>query len=142
MSPQPHIAFTAGVSTENLHNLGLHQTIIFDNVITNFGNGYHQHTGMFTVPVTGAYAITLTITVEPNKVQWVDFMVDGVQKSYVAAGIGNPLNYASATKQWIIELDFGSEVWFSKSGDPNKRDLHGNMKYHCVRLPFVSNLGR
>ncbi|XP_060591218.1 uncharacterized protein LOC132746158 [Ruditapes philippinarum] len=53
VSIQTHIAFTAGVSVGNLHNLGIHQAIIFDRVITNIGNAYHPHTGTFIVPVKG-----------------------------------------------------------------------------------------
>ncbi|XP_060591217.1 uncharacterized protein LOC132746157 [Ruditapes philippinarum] len=126
-SLQANIAFTAGVSVENLHNLGHYQTIIFDQVITNIGNAYHEHTGIFTVPVKGAYVITLTMTVEPNKVQWLDLVVDGVYINYISAGLGSTDNYASTTKQWILELDTGSEVWFRKTSDNNDQDLHGNM---------------
>ncbi|XP_060579446.1 uncharacterized protein LOC132736352 [Ruditapes philippinarum] len=73
-SLQSNIAFTAGVSAYNLHNLGNHQTIIFDHVITNIGNAYHPHTGIFNAPVKGAYVITLTMTVEPDGVQWLDIV--------------------------------------------------------------------
>jgi hypothetical protein len=111
VSIQTHIAFTAGVSVDNLHNFGIHQTIIFDRVITNIGNAYHPHTGIFNVPVKGAYAITLTMTVEPDKVQWLELVVDGGSTYYISAGQADARDYASTTKQWILELQSGSEVW-------------------------------
>ncbi|XP_060591223.1 complement C1q tumor necrosis factor-related protein 3-like [Ruditapes philippinarum] len=127
-SPQSHVAFTAGVSSQNLNNLGDHQTIIFDNVITNIGNAYHPHTGIFTVPVKGAYVITLTMTVEPDQVQWLDLVVDGFVINFISAGQGSIHNYASTTKQWILDLVTGSEVWVWKTADLSEhRDLHGHM---------------
>ncbi|XP_060579445.1 complement C1q-like protein 3 [Ruditapes philippinarum] len=126
VSIQTHIAFTAGVSVLNLHNLGINQAIIFDHVITNIGNAYHPHTGTFIVPVKGAYAITLTMTVEPNKLQWLELIVDGGSTYYISAGQADARNYASTTKQWILELHTGSEVWVRKKGAAHT-DLNGFM---------------
>ncbi|XP_060591225.1 uncharacterized protein LOC132746164 [Ruditapes philippinarum] len=126
VSIQTHIAFTAGVSVDNLHNLGEHQSIIFDRVITNIGNAYRPHTGIFNVPVKGAYAITLTMTVEPNKLQRLELVVDGGSTYYISAGQADARDYTSTTKQWILELHTASEVWVRKVGAAYT-DLHGNM---------------
>lgn len=40
--------------------LGSSQTVIFDQVITNIGNGYNQHTGHFTAPDDGIYFFACT----------------------------------------------------------------------------------
>ncbi|XP_060591216.1 uncharacterized protein LOC132746156 [Ruditapes philippinarum] len=98
VSIQTHVAFTAGVSVDNLHNLGDHQAIIFDRVITNIGNAYHPHTGIFNVPVKGAYAITLTMTVEPDKFQWLELVVDGGSTYYISAGHAGARDFASTTQ--------------------------------------------
>ncbi|XP_060591224.1 uncharacterized protein LOC132746163 [Ruditapes philippinarum] len=127
VSIQTHVAFTAGVSIPNLHNLGVHQTIVFDYVITNIGNAYHQHTGIFNVPVKGAYAITLTMTIEPDKFQWLELVVDGSSTYDIGAGQADARDYASTTHQWILELQTGSEVWVRKIGSSGQSDLHGNM---------------
>ena len=47
------IGFYATLSSRN--NYGKKQTVIFDNVLTNDGNGYDDRTGVFTCPVTGTY---------------------------------------------------------------------------------------
>ncbi|XP_052084880.1 complement C1q tumor necrosis factor-related protein 3-like isoform X2 [Mytilus californianus] len=41
-------------------NLGSTQTVIFDQVITNIGKGYNQHTGHFTAPDGGIYFFVCT----------------------------------------------------------------------------------
>jgi hypothetical protein len=38
--------------------LGQSQTVVFDHVITNNGNGYSKHSGLFTAPRDGTYYFT------------------------------------------------------------------------------------
>ncbi|OPL33735.1 hypothetical protein AM593_02595, partial [Mytilus galloprovincialis] len=40
--------------------LGSRQTVIFDQVITNIGKAYNQHTGHFTAPYDGIYFFACT----------------------------------------------------------------------------------
>ena len=40
-----------------------HNTLIFDDAITNVGNGYDPHTGIFTSPSDGYYAFSLVAMV-------------------------------------------------------------------------------
>lgn len=37
--------------------------IIFDDAVTNNGNGYNSSTGIFTAPTDGTYVLTWTITI-------------------------------------------------------------------------------
>ncbi|KAH3864519.1 hypothetical protein DPMN_027539 [Dreissena polymorpha] len=53
---EPQVAFYAQ-STHGRINVGEHQTIVFDQVVTNVGNAYNKFSGMFTAPVSGTYAI-------------------------------------------------------------------------------------
>ena len=50
------IAFHATL-THHL-TLGQSQTVVFDHVITNNGNGYSSHSGLFTAPRDGTYYFT------------------------------------------------------------------------------------
>lgn len=59
------VAFLASVSSHT-HDLGANQNIEFDNVITNIGNAYNSHAGLFIAPVSGIYLFSATILDYPN----------------------------------------------------------------------------
>ena len=46
------VCFSVNVRAKELR-LGAGQTVIFDEVLTNEGNGYDDRTGVFTCPVAG-----------------------------------------------------------------------------------------
>lgn len=47
------VAFTASLSHDI--NVAVGQTVIFDRVLLNLGNAYHETYGHFTAPVDGIY---------------------------------------------------------------------------------------
>ncbi|XP_061194743.1 complement C1q-like protein 4 [Saccostrea echinata] len=51
------MAFYAYMTGDTI-NPGASRTLIFDKIITNAGNGYHNATGAFIVPKTGFYVFT------------------------------------------------------------------------------------
>ena len=54
------VAFHAYMSHHE-ENVGHHQTIIFDQVVTNVGGNYNHHTGVFTSPSQGVYVFSWTL---------------------------------------------------------------------------------
>ena len=52
------MTFSVQLSSQTTFNNN--QKVIFDNVISNVGNGYNNVTGIFTVPHNGSYELTLT----------------------------------------------------------------------------------
>lgn len=42
-------------------NIGHHQTIIFDQVVTNIDGNYNHHSGIFTSPENGVYTFSWTL---------------------------------------------------------------------------------
>ncbi|XP_062611256.1 uncharacterized protein LOC134273095 [Saccostrea cucullata] len=54
------VAFHAYLS-HNENNPGSHQTIIFDNIITDIGGNYNQHSGDFICPENGVYTFSWTL---------------------------------------------------------------------------------
>lgn len=54
------VAFHAYMSHHE-ENVGSHQTIIFDQLVTDVGGNFNRHTGVFTAPTQGAYAFSWTL---------------------------------------------------------------------------------
>ncbi|KAK3583649.1 hypothetical protein CHS0354_021386 [Potamilus streckersoni] len=104
-----HVAFHAQVSVPDLVNLGIHQTIVFDKIVTNIGGGYHHSTGIFIAPISGVYVFHVTAMSTPGKNQFLMLTKDGagIQLLYTEA----ITNYESASITVPLELGKGSEVW-------------------------------
>ncbi|XP_045190996.1 complement C1q tumor necrosis factor-related protein 3-like isoform X2 [Mercenaria mercenaria] len=60
---RPEVAFQASLTIESA-SFKLYDTIIFNSVITNIGNAYNKHTGIFTAPVSGTYTFNTNIVSE------------------------------------------------------------------------------
>ncbi|VDH93187.1 complement C1q-like protein 3 [Mytilus edulis] len=64
-APSEPVAFYAYMSSGE-QNPGQHQTMAFDHVVTNIASAYNKYTGIFTVPVTGLYVLTITLSGSPS----------------------------------------------------------------------------
>ncbi|XP_060602853.1 caprin-2-like [Ruditapes philippinarum] len=58
--PETQVAFFAKMEN-HLEHAGVHQPFIFENVVTNIGNGYNPHLGSFVAPVSGTYVFSTTL---------------------------------------------------------------------------------
>ena len=56
----PSIGFSATMTAHN-ENLNLQDTVKFQNLLTNDGNGYDHISGIFRAPVTGLYFFNVVI---------------------------------------------------------------------------------
>ena len=54
------VAFFATLASHQTH-VGVQQAILFDHVITNIGNTYHNHLGSFIAPVSGTYVFSVSL---------------------------------------------------------------------------------
>ena len=54
------VAFLATL-TDHAQNLGANQNVAFDNVVTDIGDAYNAHGGIFIAPVSGIYIFSTTI---------------------------------------------------------------------------------
>ncbi|XP_060570770.1 complement C1q-like protein 4 [Ruditapes philippinarum] len=106
------VAFTAGLS-RTITNMGSHQQIVFDHVITNVGNGYSPSHGHFTAPIKGVYVFFVVITNTPGYSSSVTLLRNGGWIGYALAHGGSQNNnlYVTSTIAVTIELQQGDEVW-------------------------------
>ena len=54
------VGFSVNVKAKEL-KLGVGQTVIYDEVLTNEGNGYDDKTGVFTCPLAGTYIFVVDV---------------------------------------------------------------------------------
>ena len=102
-----HIAFYATLSDHT--TLGQKQTIEFDNIITNIGNGYNGVSGVFTVPIAGIYQFSTTMfqfTSAENEIH-TQLMKNN---NPVGQNFGNS-NRASTTQTVIVSAQKGDIVY-------------------------------
>lgn len=115
--------------THILSNLGPKQTIVFDDVITNFGNAYNKNDGIFTVPVEGVYVFTWTTMAKPDYYQGTELVLNGKHVSYAWAA--ETAGYNTASKTVILHLQQGNEIWIrtDAAGGANYLHNHGHNSF-------------
>ena len=52
--PAKIVSFSVNLRNKEI-KLGVGQTVIYDEILTNEGDGYDDRTGVFTCPVAGTY---------------------------------------------------------------------------------------
>ena len=131
-----HVAFTAYLDHETSH-VGIGQTVVFNQVITNDGNAYNKNNGMFTAPVTGTYFFTFSINVQSTKVN-VRLVKDNANLVDVIAHSSahftpDPNDYTSAqsTNCVVVQLDAGQAVWAQAYHDADAQ-IDGYSDYRYV----------
>ncbi|XP_062584682.1 complement C1q tumor necrosis factor-related protein 3-like [Saccostrea cucullata] len=106
------IAFTAWLSA-NVNNPSDGQTFVFDHIVTNFGNAYNHHNGMFTATVKGIYAFYVSILTGAGKSMEVEVVRNNLNICYVYSGDmdfwGPGFNMA------VADLNVGDAVWVKVS---------------------------
>ncbi|KAL4225807.1 hypothetical protein ACF0H5_013797 [Mactra antiquata] len=90
----------------SITNTGVHQQIVFEQVVTNVGNGYNKFSGDFRAPVRGVYAFSTTIKamVQPNASHF-QYLLNGAALSnlYIAKG-------DTISQQVVLDLQQGDTV--------------------------------
>ncbi|XP_060590408.1 C1q-related factor-like [Ruditapes philippinarum] len=95
----------------HLEHAGIHQTVVFDVVVTNLGNGYNKHFGVFVAPVTGTYVFSTTLVSYNFASTHAQFLVNGTAISNMYVSSGNSGTGDDTTSQTIVlQLQQGDDV--------------------------------
>ncbi|VDI23632.1 Hypothetical predicted protein, partial [Mytilus galloprovincialis] len=96
--------------------LGSRQTVIFDQVITNIGKAYNQHTGHFTAPYDGIYFFACTF-LRPHNATLLHLQMvknsNEISRGHAASGGGSQTGSMNAVvylhmemlSKYVISLD-------------------------------------
>ncbi|XP_063397573.1 complement C1q-like protein 2 [Mytilus trossulus] len=120
------VAFYAKLSG-SLHGLSAHQTIKFDEIVTNTSASlYDTATGIFTAPVSGMYVISWTANVNYKQAQATELTVNDVVKAsaYTDTAQGGDGDYGSASQTVVLQVNKGEKV-LVRTGTDGSGDVHG-----------------
>jgi hypothetical protein len=102
------VGFSATMTTHN-ENLNLQDTVKFQNLLTNDGNGYDHISGIFRAPVTGLYFFNVVIMSHAAE----DMETEIVKNGYGIAQTysGDSTTWNTGTQSTVLFLDIGDQVW-------------------------------
>ncbi|XP_012722071.2 caprin-2 [Fundulus heteroclitus] len=110
------VAFSASLLAEGSGSIGPYATfvgLVFRHVITNVGDAYNSHTGIFTAPVAGAYRFEWYIGVQSKK-QTAVALVKNNQRVFTALEgeeDGSSTSFSSASNAATLLLKAGDVVF-------------------------------
>ncbi|XP_060595076.1 complement C1q tumor necrosis factor-related protein 3-like [Ruditapes philippinarum] len=89
--------------------MGIGHHIVFDKAITNDGAGYNVYTGIFTVPVTGLYLFTFSVS-DRDRLTVLQLVIDGFNLVDIK---DRPVNNAQtmSSNTVIVHVNKGQSVW-------------------------------
>jgi hypothetical protein len=118
------IAFTAVLVTDATH-LGHQQPIIFNTTLTNIGNAYNRHDGMFTAPVAGTYQFVLSIMATFGGEVQTELALNG-QRIIMTFSHGSSGRNDQGCNAAILSLNSGDTVWVRTHSPSTNGIVYGN----------------
>lgn len=128
------VGFTACLSANGDVQHAGNEIIKFDQVLTNVGSGYNSKTGIFIAPRRGLYVIHLAAMARSGVSKLIDIVKDGNRVDTAYVGAHGVTDYQSVAKEWVLELNQGSQVWM-KSGS-----YHGDVIDGWCKTAFAGFL--
>ncbi|XP_062608646.1 complement C1q-like protein 4 isoform X1 [Saccostrea cucullata] len=123
---QGSIAFTATLTHNTEYLAG--NTVVFDRIILNLGNAYHESYGHFTVPVRGVHQFSASL-LNNGKDSYFNIMRNGNQ---MLSDIYTKTGYISSSSIVVVQLEARDVVFVKASTTGN---LDGG--YYCIFSGFL-----
>ncbi|XP_053395902.1 complement C1q tumor necrosis factor-related protein 3-like [Mercenaria mercenaria] len=111
---QTEVAFFAKLGQEKTH-LGVEQTIVFDDVVTNIDGtnspvSYNRHTGVFTAPVNGLYVFSTTILSSYHSTSHFRYYLNNAPLTIMYVHGNTSSGWDSASQTVVLSLSRGDAV--------------------------------
>lgn len=98
-------------------HLGDKETIKYDNVLTNFGNGYDKWCGHFVAPRGGLYVFSCSVTAENTNGITVGMMKNGHLILKISSS-HSP--WENGSSNVVVKMDKGDMVWVKRLAHDRK----------------------
>ncbi|XP_041374225.1 complement C1q-like protein 4 [Gigantopelta aegis] len=127
------VVFTAQFSQASVDNIAQRDTLRFDNVRINLGNGYNPGSGVFRAPLSGVYQFLLQTVSKPRQFLALEILRQGVV-------VSEAFTYQGVDSDWgdigfcavILSLDIGDDVYIR-----NRLDNGGLYGLHWTQFSGV-----
>ncbi|KAL4233912.1 hypothetical protein ACF0H5_008584 [Mactra antiquata] len=103
------VAFSATINQAKVSHIGVHQNIVFSDVITNVGANYHNFHGIFTVPRPGLYLISTTLLSSDGVHFSAALVINGTEIVRLYEK-GENSYHGSASQTIVVQLKTGDDV--------------------------------
>jgi hypothetical protein len=115
-------------------------TIVFDVPVTNLGNGYNYQSGIFTVPSSGVYVFSWTITCSPLGFVYTQLVANDDPVGAIITNSQNNDDWLSTTGLVVKLVNKGDEVYVRTnpihniSGDIKSSSTHYHTSFSGWKL--------
>ena len=83
----------------------------FDRVVTNVGNMYNGHDGLFVAPVTGMYVFFWTVSCTAVRDVATELVKDGTAYGFSFADSVDANDYVNGGNTVVLQVNHGQHVW-------------------------------
>jgi len=129
MADRP-VAFFA-TQTMDLYSVNLGQPLVFERVITNVGNAYNPHVGVFTAPVSGIYVFSVSLYASGFAKQYI------LKKNYEAIS-GIDIHYTDDTGMATSKMSLTVVLQLAKGDEVT---VSNNMQHQLFHSDFFNTFG-
>jgi len=122
-TPDTMVAFQAMKNAWQT-SIGTNQNVLFEKVTLNLGNGYHPQRGIFIVPRSGIYVISVSTLHESQPMAFEGAIVH--QGNVIARLHGHLNTWDHAAQTVLVQANAGDEIWVRNDRNPNE-NIYGDL---------------
>ena len=97
----------------------------FNRVVTNVGNMYNGHDGLFVAPVTGMYVFFWTVSCTERRSVATELVKDGTAYGFSYADSDDEFDFVNAGNSIVLQVNQGQHVWVRFTDAHDYRTIQG-----------------